>query len=121
MTLRPVNAFSIHCDRCGEQFEDGDYTIFCVDSDLNFDDHDWWARDSQHYCPGCHTRRWPTDEEYEAGAEDELIRAVKPDPEPHPLVRNPRWTRPTPAPGESCVADGCGLRAVHPVHTGGEA
>lgn len=117
MTLHPVDAFSISCNRCGGRFEDGDYTIFCADSDLNFPDHDWWERDTggviEHYCSLCHTARWPTDEEYEAGALDEMIRAVKPIPDPHPVLRNPKY-RPTP--GETCFADGCWLRADHAVH-----
>lgn len=116
----PVEAFSITCNRCGVQFEDGDYTIFCADSDLYFPDHDWWEREAQgqpaeHYCPRCYTANWPTDEEYAAGAEDEMIRTVKPIPDPHPPVRDPRYTRPTP--GETCLAQGCGLRADHAVHT----
>ncbi len=122
MTAHPIAAFSITCDRCGEQFEDGDFTIFCADSDLNYDDHDWWLRvndahQEEHYCPRCWTGHWPCDEDPEGV--DELVHTVKPIPEPHPIVRNPRWTSPHATPGETCVADGCGLRASHDVHTAG--
>ncbi len=122
MSLRHLDAFSVHCDRCGVQFEDGDYTIFSADSDLNFDDHDWWevgdGKAVEHFCGACHTSRWPSDEDPPGDDDDGPIHAVKPIPDPHPIVRNPRWTSPVASPGETCLAEGCGLRASHAVHSG---
>lgn len=121
MSLHPVVAFSVHCDRCGEQFEDGDFTIFS--DEPCYEDHDWWERTIdggvvEHYCSACLISRWTSDDE---GAgddiEDELIHTIKPIPAPHAFVRDPRWSpRPEPLPGEACVADGCGLRPAHATH-----
>lgn len=126
MTLRPVQCVELVCDRCEDRFEYGDYTIFGDGWDVAdcAADSDWWmgeARDDdqrgpegKHLCPGCYTVEWVDDDTVQQFTE-------RPIPEPHVLVRNPRFTSWPPAPFELCKADGCGLKAKHAVHKAGAA
>jgi hypothetical protein len=115
MSVRPVEAYELRCDRCDDNFEDGDYTIFGGEVPWdNAEESEWWigadwppVESGPHYCPGCHDAIREDD--------DTLTLTVKPVPAPHALVRDPRWTSPV-YPGEWCKADGCGLKAKHDVH-----
>lgn len=49
------------CDNCGEIFNDGDYSMFPLSSDVKdqMENCDWYANDNdpdhigKHYCPDC--------------------------------------------------------------------
>lgn len=124
MALRPVQCVELVCDRCEDRYEYGDFTIFGDGWDVTESarDSDWWmgeprfaddderGPEGRHLCPGCYSLEWVDEDTVQVFTE-------KPIPDPHQMVRNPRYTAGTTVRAfEKCKAEGCGLAAKHAVH-----
>ena len=54
--LKQIEAWMLYCDKCGEIFESGDFTIFASDSQAleDAESYDWNVNaNGKHLCPEC--------------------------------------------------------------------
>lgn len=54
--IEKIEAYSLFCDNCGNLFQDGDFTIFVLESDAwdSAKEDGWIEHHGKHICDECH-------------------------------------------------------------------